>query len=635
MQARGWKWLGVFLVLALLVGMTTSDREFGWARDCTKKLAAGDSIQQAIIAAEDHEVICVEPGDFVEAIAISKSLTILGAGSKQTSIHGTRETQSVIHIENDRAINVLIEGISVMEAMEGMHIKGQAHVILNRTEIVEHGEDGLVIEGESAIEINESVFRNNERCRISVFSQQARVQGTPNEMGDNGADLCGFAPAALRKPLVSQTDKRLISVPEDYKTLQAAVDALTPGGTITVASGTYETGLTITKPLTLQGVGMSQPELIAPPERKVVISVLAEAQRGILKNFSVKGSEGLGVLLYGKNMLLQNVQIRENRSDGLIIGDAAVVDLSHVQIADNEFNGLKIEGSARATLSEVAVSGSVNGLIAGGSAQVTLTQAQVSHHVNGFIIGEMARVDFSNVSVVGNNNGLIVGDSARVNFSATQISANQFDGIWVWNTAHLLLENSTIAGNGGNGLRIKDRASVELRNTTVSGNGNGGLWAEGAALLTIRSSLFNSNACYGLLVREFAQINLENSHLMENISDTCREREAHGSVRLLDQTQASVQGNLIQSNRNFGIELGGHARAILETNEIRDNTGWGVMLVRSICFGLERGDGFNGQVQGARNKISDNGQGLSEKQKLGGDGVGDVCPKELEFLKEP
>lgn len=54
--------------------------------------------------------------------------------------------------------------------------------------------------------------------------------------------------------LASSTDAATLNVPANYSTIQAAVNAATPGDTIRVSSGTYYEHVTVTKRLTLMGV---------------------------------------------------------------------------------------------------------------------------------------------------------------------------------------------------------------------------------------------------------------------------------------------------------------------------------------------------------------------------------------------
>ena len=53
---------------------------------------------------------------------------------------------------------------------------------------------------------------------------------------------------------VADAESAIIYVPDNYLTIQAAVDAASPGDTIIVRDGTYREGITINKQLTLRGI---------------------------------------------------------------------------------------------------------------------------------------------------------------------------------------------------------------------------------------------------------------------------------------------------------------------------------------------------------------------------------------------
>src|SRR5688572_26420282 len=65
-------------------------------------------------------------------------------------------------------------------------------------------------------------------------------------------------------PLQSSNAASLITVPNDYPTIQSAIDATNAGATIKVLPGTYVEQLTISKSLTLVGSGARATIIQAP-----------------------------------------------------------------------------------------------------------------------------------------------------------------------------------------------------------------------------------------------------------------------------------------------------------------------------------------------------------------------------------
>lgn len=74
---------------------------------------------------------------------------------------------------------------------------------------------------------------------------------------DNVEDKTSYEATSLVNIDFKQTLSRTITVPEDYPTIQAAVDAANPGDTIFVYNGTYKEHLIIDKTITLIGQNKS------------------------------------------------------------------------------------------------------------------------------------------------------------------------------------------------------------------------------------------------------------------------------------------------------------------------------------------------------------------------------------------
>jgi len=568
---------------------------------CTVTVTPGQSIQEAIDAANPGDVICLSEGEWRENLVIKKGLTLRGAGRDRSIIKGKYEGKPVIRIESDSEIKVTIEGLTIAEAKlgeertykeDGIEIGGKAKVIIRDSEISGNGGDGIWMEGSSQATISDSQisengddgidiwdssqatisgsqisgngwgiemwdssqakisdsqisgnswdgiemgpssqaeirgsrFLNNGGCGIEVETEEASVRGGPNEMRGNGADLCGYAPASIRKPLVPQIDRKELSVPGDYPSIQEAIDALAPGGTITLAPGTYEEGLTIWKPLTIRGAGKEKTVLkpLPNPTRKLIVSIIAGAKGVALEGLTITGSAGDGLFIYGEASL-KGLQISGNGTDGIGMWDSSQAEISGSEISGNGY-GIWMRSSSRAEISGSQISG--NG---------------------GY--------------------GISMWSSSQATISGSEISGNDSDGIVMgWGSARAEISISTISGNGGDGISMWSSSQVTISGSEISGNDSDGIVMWG------------------------------------------------GSSR------AEISGSQISGNRKAGIVIGASSQAVIRGNKIFENKGYGVVLYLKSCGFWYGAESFEGKVEGSANEIHDNSKG-------------DVCPEGLEFLK--
>lgn len=321
----------------------------------------------------------------------------------------------------------------------GLSIRDSAQMTLTNSTVSSNGGTGIGIGGSAAVEIKDSIVQNNQGCGIGVFSKEAQVHGTPNKIWNNGADLCGFAPVYLRQPLVSQTDRAHLRVPEDYKSIQEAVDAITPGGMILVAAGYYEAGLTIWKPLKLKGAGRGQTVLRARPQHWPIVSIIADVEEILLEGLQIEGSQWSGLLIYGGMVTVQDTQVSGNEGDGFEVQGSAHVNLANSIVSSNEQDGISISDSAT----------------------VSLTGSQVFNNGrDGLWVLDLAIASLSNSAVFSNGgNGLWVNDSAKVSLTGSILSSNRW-GLGVHGSAIVELQDSWISDNDGCGISRDDQVRV-------------------------------------------------------------------------------------------------------------------------------------------------------------------------------
>ena len=179
-------------------------------------------------------------------------------------------------------------------------------------------------------------------------------------------------------PVAADAHQRSTTVVHRGESIQAALDAATPGATVFVTRGTYYENLTITKPVTLRGVGdvVLRPnvviadnlctedtdgspdglpnntgicilgELAAPTDGSDIPTVTAPVLDVTIDNLSISNFHGQGILAFGTDhLVVKNVSTDHNGDTGLFfeaadhtrIIDSTVTDTGHfaVRVADS------------------------------------------------------------------------------------------------------------------------------------------------------------------------------------------------------------------------------------------------------------------------------------------------------------
>lgn len=385
------------------------------------------------------------------------------------SIHATESAQVSIYS-------------STISGGENILIKDFASVRVANSHLT-NGLHGVRVEDMADLDIRDSRIVSHTGCGVWVLSHTARVSGTPNEMRDNGADLCGYAPVAIRKPLVEETQKLQLTVPDDYKTIQEAIDAIAPGGTITVAPGSYYGGVTIWKSLTLQGSGAERTEITSPQARHwLLVSIPAEVKGVELAQLNITRSWGFTVWVFGQQVVLRHLRI-SNNEHALYVGGTAQAQLISSQIQNNKIHGVTLDSAARLEVKESRIEGNYGGY--------------------GIYAMESAQVSVIDTSITSNSLGIRARDMATVRIHSSEISSHR-DGLIVEDLAELHVTDSTISDNIESGLILGGSTTAQVHRTRVVNNG------------TWQSCQEVDHVCTGITVTLRAQLTIVDSVLQDN-----------------------------------------------------------------------------------------------------------------------
>jgi len=152
--------------------------------------------------------------------------------------------------------------------------------------------------------------------------------------------LLSFSSTGL-SVLSVETVPGTIRVPQNFLTIQEAIDASEPGGIILVASGTYHENVTVWKPLTI--IGESRDSTIVDQIGAFAVFHIT-ADNVIINGFTVRsGSVGIWIDNSHHDTIASNVIT--NNDDGVWVTFSNSGVISNNIITNNVFFGLYIEAS--------------------------------------------------------------------------------------------------------------------------------------------------------------------------------------------------------------------------------------------------------------------------------------------------
>ena len=482
-------------------------------------LSPDDSIQNAIDAAADGAVICLRSGTWNTNLTIGKSLTLRGAGQDESTIEGG----PVIQIESETEVDVVVERLTVTSFDSGIDanidVRGQADVTLRNatvtarsptssgtedkpdgillkdaaeatisTSTIERNKAGISLQDSSQATLRKSTIQNNTRFGIYATSS-ASVQGSGNRVSGNCPDLAGNVSADLRAASVTQTESNELSFPGTYVTLQKTVDAVAPGGTVTVAPGTHEDCLTLAKPLTLQGKGSDEVTL------EGTVSLIDGGQGVQINGVTITDSPLSGLLMYG-------------RAEATMIGSA---------VTRNEDDGIQLVNASQVTIRDSSVAG--NGGFDTG---------------NGISVADSAQAIVRDSSITEHGYGVAMRDSAQVEILNSTVS----NGLRLRNASQATLRQSTFRGNDAVGISIADSAEATLRGSTVI-DSLGGLNVEDSAQATLANNTIEDNERFGIRSRSSEPVQGSDNRMSGNCPDLMGDVSAKIRAPLVPQTESN------------------------------------------------------------------------------------------------
>lgn len=272
-----------------------------------------------------------------------------------------------------------------------------------------------------------------------------------------------------------------IYVPDDYPTIQAAVDAAGPGDTIIVRDGTYIENVDVNNDhLTIQSENGAEATIVqAANSDDHVFEVMADYVN--ISGLTVKGATtySAGIYLSGADYC----NISNNKASGNFQG---------IDLEDFSNNNIIENNNASNNYVGIYLVYSSNNDIEDNIANTNTWQGIRLHYSSDNNIG-------NNTANSNNSAGIYLGwhSNNNNNISNNTANSNNKDGIFLWSSSDNTLTGNTASGNNI-GIRLNDSSNNNITNNIVSGNTNT------AICLSSSSATISNNTIVGNGVGIFA-----------------------------------------------------------------------------------------------------------------------------------
>jgi parallel beta-helix repeat protein len=324
---------------------------------------------------------------------------------------------------------------------------------------------------------------------------------------------------------------KIRKVPEDFSTIQEAVDKSNPGDTVLVAPGTYYEHLELKAEVSIRAEGTEEERKNHITARRTIIS----GKKGVIKSV-IEGADG-AVL------------------DGFTLTGLEKVD--HHQ--PGHPHGIQCRGS-----SPIIINNIVHHMGSTG----------IGNHIGKK--GERAAAYIAN-NIVYANYGLGIG--CNHNSSPTIVGnivySNEELGVGAKNGAHPIIETNTVFNNNLTGIATKDGAHAGIINNIAYENGQAKVQFRGAGIssrntliqLIAGNTIYNNNFV-GLGLTDRARGTVRKNYIYEN---------GVSGIAIREGATAKVEDNTVFSNPYGGIRLMGPGASSLVNNTIFNNGMGGII----------------------------------------------------------
>ncbi len=255
-----------------------------------------------------------------------------------------------------------------------------------------------------------------------------------------------FTVFCLLTCLAASAESSILIVPDDFTSIQEAINAAGSGDTVEIRAGEYEGPIALKQGITLKGAGREKVILRSPAEAGPVLSV-SDCQDG-----NVTG------------ITFEHIGRQETPAEGDVSSPVCHLVRSSIEMTDCEVrngrgDGIEIEGEGKCAVRNSRIHGNARRgiLIRGVGSAPTLENNEVSRNGGSgiFFASEAGGIALQNDCIKNKGSGIIVADQGTEPDIAENTSAdNGINGIYYLRQAGGKATRNSCFRNGWNGISV-------------------------------------------------------------------------------------------------------------------------------------------------------------------------------------
>jgi parallel beta-helix repeat protein len=354
--------------------------------------------------------------------------------------------------------------------------------------------------------------------------------------------------------------------PEDYTSIQAAINAASPGDTIFIYAGTYAEKLTVTKALTLEGENRDT-TIIQSPGGWYTIGIYAYFVSGItIENLNFQGFYFGIYMRYSSSVTITNNIVTNNNYGMYIMGCPSSTITGNTVTGPGDY-GIRLSSSKLCTLKNNVIANYDYNFGVDSYYKVDYYQyIDSTNTVDGkpiYYLEGVSNVEFNSVNSYKDAGFIGVLDSDKVTIKDLAFSNNNH-GILLVDTTNAVIQNVEVS-DAYYGIFLYSSASATLTDNIVSDNYYGIYLKEaGSSTLTDNTATDNNNGIYvgysdsSTVTDNTVTGNSQGIVLFHSASCTAADNTATGNlggIQVNLSPSCIVTGNTANDNTDSGISV--------------------------------------------------------------------------------